>query len=113
MCREFMIETDGGTLAYIVMPDHVHWLYRLNVSATLQQVVGQLKGRSARRINAILQRRGHFWQRGFHDHALRREEALRDAARYLICNPVRAGLVTDVHSYPYWDTVWHRRRVRA
>jgi REP element-mobilizing transposase RayT len=46
------------------------------------------------------------WQEGFHDHALRREEDLRDIARYIVLNPVRAGLVRNIREYPLWDAVW-------
>ncbi len=31
------------------------------------------------------------------------------AARYIIANPVRAGLVYSVRDYPYWDAVWFPR----
>ena len=47
-----------------------------------------------------------LWQTGFHDHALRREEDLAATARYLIANPLRAGLVQRVGDYPFWDAVW-------
>lgn len=29
-----------------------------------------------------------------------------DIARYIITNPVRAGLVRRVGDYPLWDVVW-------
>lgn len=53
-----------------------------------------------------LDRRGPVWQRGFHDHALRREEDLRAVACYIVGNPLRAGLVQHVGDYPLWDTIW-------
>ncbi|MBB5859537.1 hypothetical protein GGR69_001194 [Xanthomonas arboricola] len=27
-------------------------------------------------------------------------------ARYLIANPLRAGLVARVGDYPFWDAIW-------
>ena len=58
-------------------------------------------------INRILQTPGQRrWQTGFHDHALRTEEDLPAIARYVIANPLRAGIVTSVRAYPHWDTVW-------
>jgi hypothetical protein len=27
-------------------------------------------------------------------------------ARYIIGNPVRAGIVTQVGDYPLWDAIW-------
>ena len=68
------------TLAYVLMPDHLHWLLRLE-HGTLSQAVGQFKASSAR---AVQQARGYagqaLWQAGFHDHALRRDEDLRRCA---------------------------------
>jgi len=47
-----------------------------------------------------------IWQAGYHDHALRKEEDIRDVARYIVMNPVRAGLVRSVREYPLWDAKW-------
>jgi putative transposase len=94
------------TLAFVVMPDHVHWLIQLLDETTLSRVLQTTKSVSAHRINRYLKRKGRFWQDGFHDHALRREEAVVDAARYIIANPLRAGLVGNVRDYPHWDAVW-------
>ena len=38
--------------------------------------------------------------------ARRREEDLQDVARYVVRNPIRAGLVRSVHEYSLWDAVW-------
>lgn len=46
------------------------------------------------------------WQRGFHDRALRQEEDLIATARYVVANPLRAGLVDRIGDYPWWDAVW-------
>ena len=27
-------------------------------------------------------------------------------ARYIVANPLRAGLVWDIGSYPHWDCIW-------
>jgi REP element-mobilizing transposase RayT len=89
------------------MPDHFHWLVELCDGLLLSNVVGNLKCHSARIINQRLGMPGvPVWQRGFHDHALRREESVIDAARYIIANPLRAGLVRRVGDYPLWDAVW-------
>jgi len=47
-----------------------------------------------------------IWQDGFHDHALRQEEDLAEVARYIVANPLRAGLVERVGDYSHWDAVW-------
>jgi REP element-mobilizing transposase RayT len=95
------------TLAYVVMPDHLHWLFSLTGKASLSEIVGAMKRHSARQVNGLLNRPyTPVWQRGFQDHALRSEESVIGAARYIIANPLRAGLVKRVGDYPLWDAVW-------
>lgn len=59
------------TLAYVVMPDHLHWLLQLGDGHSLSRVVADVKSVSSRRIGAACSWRGSLWQAGFHDHALR------------------------------------------
>jgi hypothetical protein len=47
---------------------------------------------------------------GFHDRALRAEGEVETVARYVICNPIRAGLVESADQYPYWKCVWRDER---
>ena len=93
------------TLAYVVMPDHMHWLMRLR-QGSMSHVVANVKAASAYAINRHLGRTGSLWQRGFYDHALRREEDLRAMARYIVANPLRAGLVENIGQYSLWDAIW-------
>jgi REP element-mobilizing transposase RayT len=95
-----------NSLAWVVMPNHLHWLFQLSESHDLSSVVKQLKARSAQRINAHLQRRGALWQKQFYDHAIRDDEDLRQIARYIVANPLRARLVDKIGHYPHWDAVW-------
>ena len=85
---------------YVLMPDHCHWLFSLRAAYSLEQTVRMFKGKSSRLAGIRL------WQRGFHDHALRHDEDLLPAARYVIANPLRAGLVGRVGDYPYWNAAW-------
>jgi REP element-mobilizing transposase RayT len=93
------------TLAFVVMPDHLHWLMVLG-ERDLGEVVRALKSRSALAINRSAGRIGPVWQKGYHDRAVREDEDLRAMARYVVANPVRAGLVTRVGDYPLWDAIW-------
>jgi REP element-mobilizing transposase RayT len=90
----------AATLAFVVMPDHIHWLLQLGQTATLSDAVRRYKAR----VSLLLGQR--IWQRGFHDHALRREEDLASAARYIVANPLRAGLCGKIGDYPYWNAQW-------
>ena len=68
--------------------------------------MNQLKGRSARAINARNRRAGAIWQPAYFDHALRVDANLKQVARYIVANPLRAGLVQKLGDYPHWDAVW-------
>ena len=88
------------TLAFVVMPDHVHWLLQLEKNGSLSETIRLYKAK----VSLILRQR--IWQRGFHDHVLRDDEDLRGVARYIIANPLRSGLVKSVGEYPHWDAIW-------
>jgi putative transposase len=44
---------------------------------------------------------GIEWQRDFFEHRLRSDESWREKANYILANPVRKGLVTEVSRWPY------------
>jgi REP element-mobilizing transposase RayT len=93
-------------LAWVLMPDHAHWLVQLGSEPCLERLVNRIKSASARLANRNLGRHGPLWAPAFHDRALRREEDLREIARYLVANPIRAGLVRRIGDYPFWNTTW-------
>ena len=96
---------DCALLAWVLMPDHLHVLLVLH-GLGLSTLVRSLKGRTARTLNAMRAARCRVWQAGFHDRAVRREEDLVEIARYIVANPLRAGLVDRIGEYPYWNAVW-------
>ncbi|WP_415040433.1 REP-associated tyrosine transposase [Alcanivorax sp.] len=95
-------DTQGAskTWCYVVMPDHIHWLLSTTEKHDLSQIIRMVKARVS------LYQNQPVWQPGFHDHALRSEQALKPTARYIIANPVRAGLVASVRDYPFWNAAW-------
>jgi putative transposase len=102
----------GGSrlLAWVLMPDHWHGLIELGCGENLSNVVRRLKGTSARAVRKQHRWPHRIWADGFHDRALRSEDDLPGAARYLVLNPFRAGLVRRIGDYPYWGAVWVDRR---
>ena len=88
------------------MPNHVHWIIELDAKFALSTVIGSAKSNSARVLNRKMGRSGPFWQAGYHDHAVRSEAEIKDVARYIVANPLRAGLVDTVGMYPHWDAIW-------
>src|SRR5690554_4352752 len=104
--HEGALVPDGRMLAWVVMPDHVHCLLQLGERQPLPAAVSALKSGSARRVNRAAGRTGPMWSRAYHDHALRSGEDLREVARYIVANPLRAGLVDRIGDYPFWNAVW-------
>ena len=97
---------DATMSAWVLMPDHAHWLLQLGEVEGLEALVSRLKGASARQVNATLGRHGAVWQKGFHDRALRSDEDMQVVARYIVANPLRSGLAERIGDYPYWNAVW-------
>ena len=93
------------SLAWVVMPDHFHWLVELE-NCSLRKLMRQTKSLITRGGNLSSSRGGPLWQQGYHDRALRREEDLVKLARYVVANPLRAGLVEKLGDYPLWDAIW-------
>lgn len=94
------------SLAFVVMPDHLHWLIVLQGNTTLAALMRSVKGRSSRQVNQLRGTNQPVWQNGYHDHAVREDEELVNVARYIVANPLRAGLVNKIGDYPLWDAKW-------
>lgn len=103
--REPAVLGDVALLAWVLMPDHVHWLLETG-DAPLEKVVARMKSASAVQANRILARAGPLWYPAFHDRALRHEDDLRAVARHIVATPLRAGLVERIGDYPFWDCAW-------
>ena len=89
-----------SVIAYCLMPDHIHVLaegtepaadFRQFVRSFKQQSSFQWKRRTGRPL----------WQRSYFEHVLRSDEDTVGLARYILENPVRAGLAARPEDYPY------------
>jgi len=93
------------SIAFVVMPNHLHWLFALGDTTELSSLIRRVKGLSSHRIGRLTGRHW-LWQKGFHDHAARRDEDIQNLARYVVANPLRAGLVNRLADYPLWDAIY-------
>ncbi|MGQ0763145.1 MAG: transposase [Acidobacteriota bacterium] len=105
--------------AFSVMSNHVHVLFKALLSErelrevtdqtghlafasehpSLSRIMHLLKGRSARECNLILGRSGSFWEHESFDHVVRSGK-FQKTLRYILNNPVKAGLVNDWRKWP-------------
>jgi REP element-mobilizing transposase RayT len=104
---------DSRLLCWVLMPDHWHGLVELGAGSELSALIRRVKGVTSRKVNQACGRRGALWAQGFHDHALRSEERTVDVARYIVLNPVRAGLVARLLDYPFWNAAWLEQEHRG
>lgn len=97
------LSMESDLTAVCVMPDHVHLLLA-PIRDNLIDLIGKWKSYS---VHLIREKGGigKIWQRSFFDHALRKDEDLLKVAQYIVCNPVRKGLVQDWREFPY---SWHK-----
>jgi putative transposase len=93
-------------LAYCIMPNHVHLLVELiaeqaikhkgiTANYPLTDTIRLIKGSTARECNFILKRTGSFWHHESYDHYVRDEQELERIIKYILYNPVKAGLVKE------------------
>lgn len=79
--------------SYVVMPNHVHAIFLAYEGWPWWKITGSWKSFTARRANAILARTGSFWQDDSFERLIRSVRQLESASRYVVENPVKAGLV--------------------
>jgi len=89
------------------MPDHIHLLVEGTTSeANLRRFVKLSKQRSGFGFARVTGQR--LWQDGYFERVLRKDEDAKEIARYILENPVRAGLVKWPAEYRYLgSTVWN------
>jgi len=99
---------DVTLLAWVLMPDHAHWLIEIGDRSNVSAVIGRLKSSAAGAMNQLTDapKGQSVWQAGFYDRAIRSDEDVLTVARYVVANPLRAGLVTRLCDYPWWNSVW-------
>jgi putative transposase len=93
-------EQSVAVLAYCYMPDHVHLLVESQAEdSDCLRFIARAKQFAGFHYQARFNRR--LWQRYGYEHTLRSDEAGISVARYILENPVRAGLVTRIEDYPF------------
>lgn len=92
--------------AFCVMPNHVHLVCRPlsqdnSKRMSITRILQSLKRHTAAQANKLLERRGAFWQSESYDHVVRDEKEFERILRYVVENPVKAGLVNHWQEWPW------------
>lgn len=104
--RRIAAEERFAVLAYCLMPDHAHFLVEgLTDQSDFRRFVKRAKRHSGAAY--AIRCKKPLWQEGYYERVLRRDTDAREVARYVLWNPVRAGLVSAPTEYPYLGSdVW-------
>lgn len=105
-------------LAYVVMPDHMHFLL-FPEDGKLSRFLARFKPAVTKGIDPLAAELGHqrrrewlaskghreLWQGGKHSAHLWSRRMIEQKANYMHLNPVRSGLVSCASEYP-WSSYW-------
>ncbi len=87
--------------AAIVMNNHVHWLVQPSDGFDLEDLRESVKRFSATQINANRESQGRVWQPEGFDHIVRSRADFVEHLRYILDNPVEAGMASRPSEYPH------------
>ena len=83
-----------GLLAWVVMPNHLHFLVEIG-ETPLSKIVKELKRYTSREANKILRRTGAFWCEDYFDTYMRDAQHQLKTQHYIENNPVKALLTRE------------------
>ena len=91
-------------LAFVVMPDHVHWLLVLGEERTLDDVMEGFCGYTWQQIvPPLVPQARTIWEEEYHDRQLRPHERTWETVAYIHDNPVREDFCARQEDSP-WST---------
>jgi len=93
--------------AWIVMPNHLHFLATRFEHQTLADIVQALKSLTSHKANKALRRSGQFWMPDYFDRYIRNGEHFAKTVRYIENNPVKARLCKRPQDWPF-SSAWFR-----
>jgi len=96
---------DAASVCWVLMPDHFHALVQLGEATSLTRWVQRLKALQGNVIGPFPLRIASGRRRFTITRCARKKMYWQRRVMFLN-NPVRAGLVDDLMSYPYWNASW-------
>ncbi len=78
--------------SFVVMPNHVHVLFRLASEHRLEDVIHSWKSFTAKEINKVRGSKGEIWQKDYWDRIVRDTDHRANILNYIRKNPERARL---------------------
>ena len=75
------------TVAYVIMPNHIHLLIKCRASHSISQIVYSIKRFTASQVNKLLNRTGPLWMKRYFDRLPRTEADFTHYIKYIKANP--------------------------
>jgi putative DNA methylase len=94
-------QTKYKLIAWVVMPNHVHFLITVLPDVHLDDLFHSIKSFTAHEANKILNRIGQFWQREAFDRYIRDCNHFTNVIDYIENNPVKAGLCNSPDDWEF------------
>ena len=88
-------------IAWVIMPNHVHFLARFGEGQLLSKAMHSLKSFTSNEIGKLYPELRPVWQTESFDRYIRSEEHYWYAIRYIHENPVKAGLSETAEAFPW------------
>ncbi len=89
-------------LCVVIMPDHVHLIFKPLEKYNLPDIMKGIKGVSAHKINVKNGGTGSIWQDESYDRIIRNEKELIEKIHYMYDNPKKEGLTEETYDYSGW-----------
>ena len=108
-----LLSLDGNSLrllAWVVMPNHIHFLATRFEGARLSGIMQSFKSLTSHKANKLLSRRGQFWMADYFDRYIRNADHFVKTIQYIQSNPVKAGLCARPEEWLFSSA---RRRIDA
>lgn len=95
--------------AWVVMPNHLHFLATPLAEVALCEIAHSIKSYTAHKANKLLNRNGQFWQHEPFDRYIRNQKHYASVVAYIENNPVKAGLCEKSEEWRF-SSAYHRKK---
>ena len=95
---------------YCLMTNHFHLLLRPEPGVAIGRIMQSLLVSHTWRYHKRHRTLGHVWQGRFKSPPVQDDSHLWTVLRYIVANPLHAGMVADPAEYPWSSYPWHTGR---
>jgi REP element-mobilizing transposase RayT len=99
--KEHIIKTQISVIAYCLMPNHFHFLFRQDGAVSISQLMQAVFNSYTKAFNKAFDRSGTLFEGPFEAILIDRNDHLIHLCRYIHRNPLDAGLVSHPGQWLY------------